>query len=88
MGVKHGNKPVGDDVTTLQTLGSIVKMDASLCGSLKGFDNAKNSHPSCSSKGFVEKENSVEINQKQLSIDFDPHNSSSYEMEAYFLELD
>ncbi len=41
MGVKHGNKPTRDDVTTLRTLGNIVEMDASLCGSSKGLNNQK-----------------------------------------------
>lgn len=48
----------------------------------------KKSHPSHSLEGFVEKENSVEVNWKQLSIDSNPHNFSNYEMETYFLELD
>ncbi len=81
MGVKHGSELAG-------TLGSIIEMDVSPRGSSKGLDNANKSHPSCSSKGFVEKENSVEINWKQLSIDFDPRDFSKFEMETYFLELD
>ncbi len=62
MGVKHGSKPVGDDVTTLWTLGSIAEMDGSSCGSLKGLNNARKLHPSYSSKGFVEQESSMEVN--------------------------
>ncbi len=45
MGVKHGNKLAGDDVTTLWTLGRIIKMDASSCASSKGFNNAKKIAP-------------------------------------------
>jgi hypothetical protein len=85
MGVKHGSKLARDDVTTLRTLGSIIEMDASSCGSSKGLNNARKLHPTCSSEGFVEKESSVEVNWKQLSIDFDQHDSSNYEMETYFL---
>jgi hypothetical protein len=65
----------------------MIEMDASSCGSSKRLDNAKKLHPSSSSEGFVDEESSVEVKWKQHSIDYDPRNSSNYEMETYFLKL-